>query len=61
MKLKKSSKKETDVLKKEIINEDLFKVAELEPRLELGYVDAACGGGTVDGICDEVVNGLCGG
>ncbi len=69
MKLKKS-KKGTDVLKKDIINEDLFKVEELEPRLELGYVDAGCGSNgvcgndtDVDGVCDNDtdVDTVCGG
>ena len=57
MKLKISSKKGADVLKKDINNQNLFKVEELEPRLELGYVDGACGN---NGICDEVVDGICG-
>ncbi len=58
MKLKKSSKKGTDVLKKGIINEDLFKVEELEPRLELGYLDGACGSNIACGN-DTDVNGVC--
>jgi hypothetical protein len=60
MKLKKSSKKGTDVQKKDFINEDLFKVEELEPRLELGYIDGVCGN-EVNGVCDTDVDAICGG
>ena len=60
MKLKKSSKKGTDVLKKDVINEDLFKVEELEPRLELGYVDGTCGN-VINGACNNDVDAVCGG
>ena len=60
MKLKKSSKKGTDVLKKDVIHQDLFKVEELEPRLELGYVDGACGN-EINGVCDNDVDAVCGG
>ena len=60
MKIKKSSKKGTDVLKKDAINQDLFKVEELEPRLELGYVDGACGN-EINGVCDNDVDAVCGG
>ena len=60
MKLKKSSKKGTDVLKKDIINKDLFKVEELEPRLELGYVDSSCGN-EINVACGNDVDAVCGG
>ena len=51
MKIKKSNKKGT---------EDFFKVEELEPRLELGYVDSSCGN-TVNVACDNNVDAVCGG
>ena len=51
MKIKKGSKKGT---------EDLFKVEELEPRLELGYIDGACNN-EVNGVCDNDVDAVCGG
>ena len=60
MKIKKSSKKGSDVLKKDTVNEALFKVEELEPRLELGYVDGTCGN-TINGACGNDVDAVCGG
>ena len=49
MKIKKGSKKGT---------EDLFKVEELEHRLELGYIDGACNN-EVNGVCDTDVDVAC--
>ena len=39
-------------------SKDLFKVEELEPRLELGYVDGACNN-DVNGVCDNDVDVAC--